>query len=88
MGLQTVSEAIIQPHLKSNFYLCTLQPRLLQPLGRAKIVAIFRVVAISSSCYLLLVVTEALQKSSLLQFFRCNNRGWSVLNYKQIVLYF
>ena len=60
-----------------KFYII-LKPQLLQPLGRAKIVAIFWLVAISSSCYLLLVVIEALQKSRLLQFFRCNNRGLSV----------
>ena len=60
----------------------TLQPRLLQPFGHEKIVAIFRVVAISSGCYLLLVVIEALQKSRLLQFFRCNDRGWSVISFE------
>ena len=58
-----------------HFLETTLKPRLLQPLSRAKIVAIFRAVAISSGCYLLLVVLEALQKSRLLQYFCCNNRG-------------
>ena len=53
---------------KNNSY--TIQPRLLQPFGSAKIVAI------SSGCYLLLVVIEALQKSRLLQWSRleCNSK--------------
>ena len=38
-----------------------------------------KIVAISDGSYLLLVVIEVLQKSRLLQFFHCNNQGWSVI---------